>query len=138
MAQIIAYLSFNGNCREAMHFYQHCLGGRLCLQTLDDSPLSSGLPVSMKKNILQASLVNDSFILLGSDLIGSEKLVPGNSIALMYHCRSLEELQHLYNQLHGSFNSHSKKLFVGQQEKFEIVDQFGVFWVLSWNEVQQL
>lgn len=39
-----AYLTFNGNCREAMTFYQDCLGGELCFQPLEESLLAPGLP----------------------------------------------------------------------------------------------
>jgi uncharacterized glyoxalase superfamily protein PhnB len=28
MTQMNSYLTFNGNCREAMHFYKDCLGRR--------------------------------------------------------------------------------------------------------------
>ena len=36
MTQINAYLTFNGNCREAMQFYTDCLGGELYLQTIGE------------------------------------------------------------------------------------------------------
>ncbi len=29
MPQLSAYLSFDGNCAEAMHFYERVLGGRM-------------------------------------------------------------------------------------------------------------
>ena len=32
MKSVTTYLHFNGNCREAMSFYQTCLGGELHLQ----------------------------------------------------------------------------------------------------------
>ncbi len=34
MTQIHSYLTFSGNCREAMTFYRECLGGILMLQTV--------------------------------------------------------------------------------------------------------
>jgi PhnB protein len=42
MTQINSYLTFNGNCQEAMIFYQKCLGGELTFQTVGESPLSAG------------------------------------------------------------------------------------------------
>ena len=36
MAQILAYLKFDGNCREAMTFYKECFGGKLTFNTVKD------------------------------------------------------------------------------------------------------
>ena len=48
MTTIITYLTFNGNCREAMTFYKECLGGELHFQTVGVSPHSSKMPKKMK------------------------------------------------------------------------------------------
>ena len=45
--QIQSYLTFNGNCREAMNFYKQCLGGELWFQTVGESPLSEHMPPQM-------------------------------------------------------------------------------------------
>jgi PhnB protein len=47
MAQINSYLTFSGNCREAMTFYKECLGGELAFQTVGESPLSDQMPKQM-------------------------------------------------------------------------------------------
>ena len=47
MSTINAYLTFNGNCREAMTFYQKYLGGKLSFQTIGESPLSKEMTASM-------------------------------------------------------------------------------------------
>jgi PhnB protein len=49
MTQINSYLTFNGNCREAMNFYKDCLGGELNLQTIAESPLADKMPAQMKE-----------------------------------------------------------------------------------------
>ena len=36
--QLNPYLAFNGNCQEAMHFYQQCLGGELNIQLIAGIP----------------------------------------------------------------------------------------------------
>ena len=134
MTQIIAYLSFNGNCREAMLFYQCCFGGKLSLQTVEDSPISSELPIEMKNNILHASLINDGFVLMGSDMIGTEEFSQGNSISLMYHCYSEKELRSLYQQLHSSSQSNKtekRRNLYADSYAVEVVDIFGVRWLLK-------
>ena len=66
--QIHSYLTFNGNCREAMSFYQDCLGGDLVLQTIGDSPLSKKMPKkifrALEKNIGEHLLLKLKKILL--------------------------------------------------------------------------
>ena len=38
MIKISPYLTFNGNCREAMEFYNKCLGGELKIMAVGDAP----------------------------------------------------------------------------------------------------
>jgi PhnB protein len=52
---LIPYLNFNGQCREAMAFYQQCLGGELILQKVSESPMSAQMPPGMESNILHSS-----------------------------------------------------------------------------------
>ena len=39
MKEIITYLNFDGNCREAMKFYEQCLGGELQLMPFSEGQL---------------------------------------------------------------------------------------------------
>jgi PhnB protein len=77
------YLTFNGNCREAMLFYQHCFGGDLVFQTIDQSPLSEKMPQKMKALILHASLNNGNAPLMGTDLVPNGGLIRGNAVSLV-------------------------------------------------------
>ena len=79
MIEVNPYLNFNGRCREAMEFYQQCLGGELLLQKLGESPMAAQMSSSVAEKILHSQLTNGAYILMGSDLIGN-KLEPGNSI----------------------------------------------------------
>lgn len=81
--QVYPYLTFNGTCREAMHFYQECLGGELYIQTIGDSGKAfKDMPEKMSNYILHAALHHDSFKLMGSDIAPDKGLVNGNSIAI--------------------------------------------------------
>ncbi|HYE55226.1 MAG TPA: hypothetical protein VD996_10295 [Chitinophagaceae bacterium] len=57
MTQINAYLGFNGECREAMKFYQQIFGGELTFQTIGESPMCDQLPAQDRDNIMHSSLV---------------------------------------------------------------------------------
>jgi uncharacterized glyoxalase superfamily protein PhnB len=43
MGHINPYLLFNGNCREAMSFYQGCFGGQLSLMTIGEPPMAKDM-----------------------------------------------------------------------------------------------
>jgi len=72
--QINPYLTFNGNCKEAMTFYQNCLGGELNLQPIGDSPMAKKMPQQMKDCILHATLTNGHMILVGSDMVSENQV----------------------------------------------------------------
>ena len=97
--EINAYLTFNGNCREAMLFYQSCLGGELSLQTIGESPMADKMPEQMKNCILHATLTHNKLVLLGSDMVGEQGLLKGNAISLMLNCSSEEEIKTLHTTL---------------------------------------
>jgi PhnB protein len=99
MAQICPYLTFSGNCREAMTFYKECLGGDLNFQTIGESPLSEKMPQQMKNCILHATLTSRVFIILGSDMIPQAGLIRGNSVSLSLDCSSEEEIRNCYKKL---------------------------------------
>ena len=44
MLRCIPFLLFDGNCAEAMTFYQKCLGGELTLTKLGDTPMKDQFP----------------------------------------------------------------------------------------------
>ena len=58
MTQAIAYLAFNGNCAEAMRFYEQALGGKLeVLMSGADSPMAEMIPKASAHRIIHARLV---------------------------------------------------------------------------------
>jgi PhnB protein len=57
MTQAIAYLSFNGNCAEAMRFYEKALRGKLeVLMSGGQSPMAEHIPKEFADRILHARL----------------------------------------------------------------------------------
>ena len=58
MSQPTAYLSFDGNCVEAMRFYEQALSGKLqALMTNGQSPMAAHIPPEHHHRILHAYLV---------------------------------------------------------------------------------
>jgi PhnB protein len=57
MTQAIAYLAFNGNCADAMRFYERALNGKLeLLMSGADSPMAADIPKEFADRILHARL----------------------------------------------------------------------------------
>lgn len=99
MTRINTYLTFNGNCREAMAFYRGCFGGTLTFQTVGELPGTDQLPGPMKRVILQATLVNNQLILVGSDMVNEPGLSAGDAVSLMLWCSNEDELKTYYEKL---------------------------------------
>lgn len=130
--QINPYLSFSGNCREAMSFYKECLGGRLKMQTVGESPMRDQWPEDIQEYILHATLSKDTMVLLGSDMGGLEGLKKGNSVSLALACRSEKELKKIFDRLsRGGKITHELHNFydgiIGA-----ITDKFGNNWILKY------
>ena len=113
MTQINAYLTFNGNCREAMAFYKECLGGELTMQTIGESPMADKMPPQMKESILHSTLAKDALVLMGTDCVAANGLIKGNAVSLCINCSSEEEIKIFY-----------KKLSAGGQQAYPLEDTF--------------
>jgi PhnB protein len=99
MTHLNVYLRFNGNCREAMTFYQATLGGELKLWAVRDSPLAGEMPPGAQAHIVHGTLRQDGWVLIGSDMPGPEGLIQGNSTSMLLECGSEAEIQGLFSKL---------------------------------------
>lgn len=134
MTQINSYLTFNGNCREAMTFYHSCLGGELNFQTIGESPMAGKLPAKMKECILHATLTKGTLVLMGSDMVPDSGLVKGNSVSLSLNCSSEEEIRSLYDSLSkGGEATHPLEVTFWNALFGDLTDKFGNHWILNYT-----
>jgi PhnB protein len=136
MSTINSYLTFNGNCREAMKFYQKCLGGKLTFQTIGESPLSQMMPKKMKDCILHCTLTNGSLLLMGSDMVGENVLIKGNAVSLTLNCISEKEIRSCYKKLSidGKATHPLEDSFWGALFGV-LIDKYGNHWLLNYNKI---
>jgi PhnB protein len=135
MTQINSYLTFNGNCREAMNFYKDCLGGELNLQTIAESPLADKMPAQMKECILHATLTNNNLILMGSDMVGEQGLVKGKAVSLSISCSSEEEIANFYEKLSAGGNKdHVLEQSFWGATFGDLTDKYGNHWLLHYEK----
>jgi len=133
MTQINAYLNFNGQCREAMIFYQECLGGELTLQRVAESPMGAQLPATEGTQILHSVLSRDGLTLLASDMMG-KKLQKGNDITLCMRCNSHDEINSCFDKLSagGQVKTPLHQSFWGATYG-ELTDKFGMHWMFHYT-----
>jgi PhnB protein len=65
--EVAPYLNFNGNCGEAMKFYQSVLGGKLEMQTYADSPAKEHVPAEVHGKVIHARLSLGNWNIMASD-----------------------------------------------------------------------
>ena len=137
MTQIQSYLTFSGNCREAMTFYKDCLGGEIKFQPVGESPMADQMPKEMKDAILHCELRKGSLVLMASDMVSNNGLIKGNAVSLMLNCSSEEEIKDYYSKLstggeatHPLENTHWGAIFG------TLTDKFGNHWLLNFSKNQ--
>ena len=87
MADLTAYLIFDGTCAEAMRFYERALGGKLeVLMTHKDSPIAEHTPPGSADRILHARLVSDGLVLMASDTLPGQPYegMKGFAVSVIY------------------------------------------------------
>lgn len=138
MAIINSYLTFNGNCREAMIFYKNCLGGKLVLQTIGKSPLAAKMPPQMKESIVHATLTRGDLVLMASDMIGEKGLLKGNAVSLMLNCKTEKEIKKYYTKLSaGGHATHPLQISFWGALFGDLTDKFGNQWLLHFDKKQK-
>ncbi|MGA2479137.1 MAG: VOC family protein [Spirochaetia bacterium] len=135
MTGIAAYLTFEGNCREAMTFYKDCLGGDLALQSVGETPAAAQFPPEAKNKIMHAALTNGPITLYASDNLGNGSSATGNNFSLCINCSSEAEVKKLFSKL-----SVGGKVGHPLEEQFwgaifgDFTDKFGIRWMTNWDK----
>ncbi|MDQ3015915.1 MAG: VOC family protein [Bacteroidota bacterium] len=141
MADAHSYLHFNGNCEEAFNLYRTVFGGDFSLiSRYGDMPTDPPVPLEEEKKIMHISLpLQKGSVLLGSDIpAGFPKGVRGNSYYISINTESAEEARKVYAGL-----TDGGQIFMPLEKTFwaslfgMFSDQYGVQWMVSYNEPQQ-
>ncbi|MDO7877192.1 VOC family protein [Hymenobacter sp. ASUV-10] len=138
--QLNPYLNFNGTCREAMTFYQACLGGELMLQAVAESPAASHLPAADQNGIIHSVLtVSETLMLFASDVMGGPPAVADNSsVQLCLNCHSEEQIDAVFSKLGegGTVTQPLEVMFWGGKYG-ALTDRFGKQWLFNFQAGEQ-
>ena len=134
MPHPIAYLSFNGNCAEAMRFYERALDGKIeIMMSGADSPMAAQMPKESAHLILHARLVlKDGGLLFAGDAPKhvTYEGIKGVSITLNYD--TVPEAQKVFNALAagGQVTMAMGPAFWAKTFGM-LVDKFGTPWIVN-------
>ncbi len=131
---LIPYLVFNGNCEEAVKFYQKVLGGEVQILHFGDAPPNPQFPVpdEAKNLVLHAELRKDGHVIRFSDTFPNSPYSQGNNISFSLEFDTPEEVKELF----ATFSEGGKVEMEPQQTFFsplycKFTDKFGMMWQLS-------
>lgn len=132
-SRLHAYLAFDGNCAEAMRFYERVLNGKLvALLTNAQTPYAEHVPPGNEDRVMHAYLVCDGFELMAGDSLAADSYpgMKGFSLALSYP--AVADAERVFQAL-----SEGGKVLMPLEDAFwaerfgMVVDQFGTPWMVN-------
>ena len=129
--KLMPFLLFEGNCAEAMAFYQSCLGGELSVTKVKDMPMAPGVPAEQLNKVAFANLKSGILEISATDWRHPTRMPKqGNTVALFISGGSYGELRVIFDKL---AEGASKDLLDDlKQLPFgtygHLADKFGVHW----------
>lgn len=132
MSQLDAYLIFDGNCAEAMSFYERTLGGRLRMTTHGESPAATHMPPGSADRILHARLELDNRVLMASDSMAGQPVGPMRGFALSLVYPTVPEARRVFEALAegGKVTMPFEKTFWAEGFGM-LADRFGTPWMVN-------
>lgn len=134
MPQPIAYLAYDGNCADAVRFYERALNGKLeILMRGADSPMADQMPKETAQRVMHARLVlPGGGVLYAGDAPADRPYegIKGVSITLNYD--TVAEAQQVFDAL-----SAGGQVTMPMQPAFwarswgMLVDRFGTPWIVN-------
>jgi PhnB protein len=134
MLRTTPFILFDGNCAEAMTFYQNCLGGQLTLLKLGDTPMKAQFPAEKHNRIIYAQLKNSEIDFSATDWMASPKLEPkqGNTFSIYITGQTYDELKIAFDKLSVGADKDTRTFIELNNTSFGIYGQFTDKYKVSW------
>ena len=140
MLRCTPFLLFDGNCAEAMRFYQSCLGGDLVLTKLGDTPMKAQLPPEKHGRIINAHLKSGLIDISATDWMASPAFEPilGNMSALFVVGSNAAELKSVFDKLAvGAERERFQELHAMPFGSYgQFYDRYGMQWIFRGDASQ--
>ncbi len=135
--RICPYISFNGNCAEAVAFYEKVFNVKAQIQRYKDAPSDSGIPMSegTENFIMHAQLELDGAVIMLSDTLPDYPVRMGENIALMLEFDEVEKVKAVFNALKegGEVSMELEPTFWSKYFG-SLTDKFGISWNIEQGE----
>jgi PhnB protein len=136
--QIEAYLTFGGNCEEALNFYTQCLGGKIeTMMRYEGSPMDNAqLPPDWKNKVMHATFDSEGARFMASDgMPGQPAPSYGGFSMSVYVPKDKARAQRVFDALAagGKVTMPFAPPFWGGTFGM-LTDRFGVPWMVSCDE----
>src|ERR1700676_3643237 len=100
MTNLAPFLIFDGNCAEAMAFYQSCLGGELTLTKVGDTPMKDQVPSAQHHKVVHRHLKTGVIEFSATDWLHPTRTPKqGNTIGMYIHGDEYTELRAIFDRL---------------------------------------
>lgn len=130
--QVNPYLTFNGQCAEAIKFYERVLGGKATFQqTWGESPMANDMPKETHDKIMHATVDLDGSTLMCADSPPDHYQSP-RGIHITLHYKHPAEGERVFNTL-----AEGGRIEMPFQATFwssgfgMCVDRFGIPWMVN-------
>jgi PhnB protein len=133
MKEINVYLSFDGNCREAMTFYAEAMGAEVpMMMTFKDMP---NCPAEASDRIMHTLLRKGTAALMASDIMPGMEFHPGNNVTVAVQDESIEEQERVFNAIAagGTVRMPLQDMFWGARFGM-LTDKFGIHWMFNFEK----
>ncbi len=134
MPHPIAYLNFNGNCAEAVRFYERALGGKIeIMMSGADSPMATQMPKEGLHRIMHARLVlPDGGVLFAGDGPTNVPYEGIKGVALTLNYDRVEQARKAFDALAlgGTITMPMQPAFWAKTWGM-LIDKFGTPWIVN-------
>ena len=128
------YLTFEGNCRQALEFYASALGAELNILAFRGSPMEKEVREKDLDKVMHATLSYENLILMASDNMPGQTVSSGSNVSLYIAATSREEALKFFQNLSkgGSIVMPFEKTFWGAEFGM-CTDPFGIHWMVNFE-----
>ena len=131
--QVNPYLNFNGQCGEALRFYEQVLGAKIeSMMTYGESPMAGETPPALHSHVMHARLVVDGQVLMASDS-PPEYYEKPQGLFIALNVEKGTDGERIFNALaeNGAVKMPFEKTFWAAGGFGMLVDRFGTPWMVN-------
>ncbi|HWB47126.1 MAG TPA: VOC family protein [Hyphomicrobiaceae bacterium] len=126
------YVNFNGQCEEAMKFYEKLMGGKIeAMMSFKGSPMESQVPAERRDKIMHARMKVGDTLLMASDA-PPDRYEPPKGFMVTIQLKDPKEADRVFKGLSEKGNVQMPIQETFWAARFGMVtDRFGVPWMVN-------